>query len=200
MLGREEKLVKEAREADLGNNEDSGDEREGCCTAQAKGKAKAKGKGNAAKAKAKAKGKAAKAGGAEVDPAADTDPTEEKPFNKLWAEAGQLRKLMISTLAQSSQLLQMIERTENKWGWAANPQHQGKLESALTALKTKFSEFVVKYHSEKPESVRLFFKKNPQVMRQELERYLGFKPERDGLQQINERLVEKHQVECKMIG
>ena len=38
--------------------------------------------------------------------------TEKKEFQKLWAEAGQLRKILIPTVAQTSQLLQMIQKNE----------------------------------------------------------------------------------------
>ena len=125
--------------------------------------------------------------------------TEKKEFQNLWAKAGQLRKILIPTVAQTSQLLQMIQKNELGWGWANNPQHYTKLHDTFEALNHKFSQFHIKYLSEKPESVRKHFKDQPLHMRSQLELFTGFKEERDTLQKLNDMLVAKHQIDSESI-
>jgi hypothetical protein len=104
-----------------------------------------------------------------------------------------LRKTMLEAMAQSKQVLEMIDREESGWIWAKNAPHQGKLQNVLENLRTKMTPFHIKFISE---NVNTLKKNNPgNVATTELYKFSKLAEPLAELVKVYDMIVKKHECE-----
>ena len=103
----------------------------------------------------KGNGKQAK-GKAKPAPKGKPEKTKDKEtikFEECWVAALKSRKLLLATIAQSSEISHQIESSE-QWCWARNEQNQGTLNNMMANLRTSMSDFHKSFIAEEPSTIR----------------------------------------------